>query len=546
MWIRLLGFGTLALGCWRPIAAELQHRSSLRAAASSGITNVTCSMTQARLTTLDCDGILFQRVEPPAALRFDIWLLYVGLAFCCVVCAALAAGLTLGLTSIEEFEMRVLINHLIEEVEPGATPNSRQLAQLKLMKDQRCASRILPLISGNYFGTRTGTCTNKLDPSNQHYLLVTLLLLNATANEALPLFLDQLVPGWLACLLSVTVVLFFGEIIPSAIFTGHRQLSLAAMLSPLVVSAEMLFVPIVWPVSLLLDKILGHCQSPYSRAQIKALIRTIRADESSLEIDEANMIQGVLEMHHRKAKNIAHPLRKAKMLPHDQVLTPECVDEIMNWGHSRLFVYRRDSLCPERRDDIIGVVLVKKLLSVTFDSKHTVESLVSAMKRPVVLHPEDNLLSTLNKFQAGTCHLAVISEQPEACVAAMRHLESIPADARPDFFCSLEDVIEALLKEEIYDEEDKELGRHARVPLSDSSSRCRNLMLNVRPARPPAILRQSSSADSRRCVSERGLRTHLLEAGVEGDESSGRSACSRSHAGDKSWKSSPGRPSSPI
>ena len=44
-----------------------------------------------------------------------------------------------------------------------------------------------------------------------HWLLVTLLLVNAAAMEALPIFLDRLVsPTW-AIVLSVTAVLFFGE-----------------------------------------------------------------------------------------------------------------------------------------------------------------------------------------------------------------------------------------------------------------------------------------------------------------------------------------------
>ena len=47
-----------------------------------------------------------------------------------------------------------------------------------------------------------------------HYLLVTLLLSNATAMEALPIFLDKLVPSFWAVMISVTMVLFFGEIIP--------------------------------------------------------------------------------------------------------------------------------------------------------------------------------------------------------------------------------------------------------------------------------------------------------------------------------------------
>ena len=67
-----------------------------------------------------------------------------------------------------------------------------------------------------------------------HQLLVTLLLLNALANEALPLFIDELVPGLYAILISVTVVLFVGEIIPAAIFTGPSKLKIAASLSGVV------------------------------------------------------------------------------------------------------------------------------------------------------------------------------------------------------------------------------------------------------------------------------------------------------------------------
>lgn len=51
-------------------------------------------------------------------------------------------------------------------------------------------------------------------------MLVTLLLCNAAAVEALPLCLDELVPSVVAIILSVTGVLAFGEIIPQALCTG--------------------------------------------------------------------------------------------------------------------------------------------------------------------------------------------------------------------------------------------------------------------------------------------------------------------------------------
>jgi CBS domain containing-hemolysin-like protein len=68
------------------------------------------------------------------------------------------------------------------------------------------AKRVLPIIT------------------RHHLLIVTLMLYYATENEALPIFLD--VPSWLSIVLSVTLVLIFGEIVPSAIFTGPQQLAM--------------------------------------------------------------------------------------------------------------------------------------------------------------------------------------------------------------------------------------------------------------------------------------------------------------------------------
>ena len=47
---------------------------------------------------------------------------------------------------------------------------------------------------------------------NHHYLLCTLVLWNALAMEALPIFLDRLTSPVAAVILSVTVVLIFGAL----------------------------------------------------------------------------------------------------------------------------------------------------------------------------------------------------------------------------------------------------------------------------------------------------------------------------------------------
>ncbi|PHT76305.1 hypothetical protein T459_19827 [Capsicum annuum] len=51
--------------------------------------------------------------------------------------------------------------------------------------------------------------------------------------ESLPIFLDKLVPSWATILVSVTLILMFGEIIPQAICTCYG-LTVGATVAPLV------------------------------------------------------------------------------------------------------------------------------------------------------------------------------------------------------------------------------------------------------------------------------------------------------------------------
>lgn len=55
---------------------------------------------------------------------------------------------------------------------------------------------------------------------HHHLLLVTLLLLNATAMELLPIAMDKVLSRAGAIILSVTLVLLMGEILPASVMTG--------------------------------------------------------------------------------------------------------------------------------------------------------------------------------------------------------------------------------------------------------------------------------------------------------------------------------------
>ncbi len=124
-------------------------------------------------------------------------------------------------------------------------------------KEKAYAEKLLPIIS------------------NHHLLLVSLMLWNASATEALPIFLDKMVPEFVAIIISVTLVLLFGEIIPASILTGPQQLQIAANLIPLVYVVFVVFFPLAYPISKLLDYIIGHDEglTIYSRKELKTMMK---------------------------------------------------------------------------------------------------------------------------------------------------------------------------------------------------------------------------------------------------------------------------------
>lgn len=76
--------------------------------------------------------------------------------------------------------------------------------------------------------------------------------------EALPIFLDAVVPSIWAIIISVTAVLFFGEVIPQAVCTGPSQLTIAEKVAPFVRLLMFCLGIVCYPLSKILDKILGE------------------------------------------------------------------------------------------------------------------------------------------------------------------------------------------------------------------------------------------------------------------------------------------------
>jgi metal transporter CNNM len=398
------------------------------------------------------------------------WFIFAGCALGCITTAALAAGLTMGMVGLDPFHLSVIMQAEMDDT--SCSDSRRTLASKK-----KAASSLIDLVS------------------RHHWLLVTLLLCNAAANEALPLFLDQLVPSWLAVTLSVTFVLLFGEIIPSALFTGPSQMLVSSYFVKPVWLLMFTLAPLGWPIAKILDLVFGeeHVEG-YMRAEIKAIVGMHRSGEDDtahgtgaqskaahmlrlggLTDDEVTIMQGVFECGSLRARDCMVPFSSPNlyMLEAAAVLDEHLMADILASGHSRVPVYKG------QRRNVIGLLLVKRLIPVNPADKRRVGEFV--FRAPIVIAPETSLLDCLNMFQKRRTHMALVSSQVDALSAILASQSSMtlhserpdlmPPDIAIEGLLTVEDVMEKLIQEDIEDETDSSIAK----TISEISPRLRRL-----------------------------------------------------------------------
>ncbi|XP_024464400.1 DUF21 domain-containing protein At2g14520 isoform X4 [Populus trichocarpa] len=286
-----------------------------------------------------------------------------------VLFAGLMSGLTLGLMSMSIVDLEVLAK--------SGTP-----------KNRKYAAKILPVVK------------------NQHLLLCTLLICNATAMEALPIFLDSLVTAGVAIVISVTLILLFGEILPQSVCSRYG-LAIGATVAPFVRLLVWICFPVAYPISKLLDFLLGHGHvALFRRAELKTLVN-FHGNEAGkggeLTHDETTIIAGALELTEKTASDAMTPISETFAIDINDKLDRELMSLILEKGHSRVPVYY------EQPTNIIGLILANNLLTIHPEDKVPVKN-VTIRRIPRV--PETlPLYDILNEFQKGHSHMAVVTRQ---------------------------------------------------------------------------------------------------------------------------------------
>mmetsp|Transcript_13998 Transcript_13998/g.33598 ORF Transcript_13998/g.33598 Transcript_13998/m.33598 type:complete len:782 (+) Transcript_13998:771-3116(+) len=473
----------------------------------------------------------------------NTWILTINIlgSLFCISFMALASGLFLGFMTLDPLSLRIKIRASVDT------------------EEREYCTKLLPVVE------------------NQHRLLVTLLIVDAIAYEALPLFVDKLVPSWAAVLLSVTFLLVFGEILPSAVITGPDQLRLASELTPLMTFFLWFLWPFAGPLTWLLDTLVPHDDSDeteaYNRGELSALIKIqledrqnkgrvvtsgltphtgrlrssindrqlrqemqdahkqpsfrvpdqsrgwrklkreimeaveqrhleqqeqqqqqnqVIIDGDSFQLNgnasrhhrrtssfgshedsvhshstppayeqmapplhqaEVRVVEGALKMRLGCAWDVYTPLRQIFTLPSNLQLDRNVIADIYSEGYSRVPVY--DPLPPpnqHRKYAVRGVLMVRQLIMIDWADKRPVDSL--PLYTPPCVSPRMNLVDLLQILQKGGSHIAFVCAGPDLANTALEDGKPIPIQAGFMGLVTLEDVLEAILQDRIYDEED--------------------------------------------------------------------------------------------
>ncbi|ETO18888.1 hypothetical protein RFI_18359 [Reticulomyxa filosa] len=340
-----------------------------------------------------------------------------------VLFGGLTSGLNLSLLSIDPLKIKLM--------EQSSQPYDRKVIQNK----------------NQSFSNLTSNVVKRIKPviKNQHFLLVTLLVCNAAAMEALPIFLNEMMVDWMAIIISVT----FAILAANPLKAGYHFAWIVLVL-------EVLTFPITYPLALLLDVMLKHDHSVlFTHQEMTNLFGIIAKDKEyadtkqEFEGDELlllRFVRSVCALYRFWYYSVETEMVKWEdviKLPYDLPLNSDGLEKIWECGFSRVPVYK------EHEMDIVGICLVKDLL-LEGDSQQVLGDCVR--RKPVIMTPETTMIKALNIFQEKRTHFALITRDVDVVNECLDKSLTIPRSVRFLGAITLEDITEQLIQEEIEDE----------------------------------------------------------------------------------------------
>lgn len=234
--------------------------------------------------------------------------------------------------------------------------------------------------------------------SDQHRLLVTLLLCNAVAMEAMPLVLDELVSPLAAVVISVTVVLIFGEVLPQA-FCKSYALTIGAFTAPIVELLLFFCSPVAMPIGKLLDNVLEDDDGVYTHEALRAVVE-IEREALVIGEDEAMVMEGALDLADKTCEHCMTSLARVRSLSIRANIDHSTMDWILQTGHSRIPI--KDG------GRFVGVLPVRRLIQLRPEDKTPIKALRSMFKPIFTVTLKTKVVDLLRLFKNKNAPLAAV------------------------------------------------------------------------------------------------------------------------------------------
>jgi metal transporter CNNM len=317
-------------------------------------------------------------------------------------------------------------------------------------------------------------------PGRGNMLLCTLLIGNTVVNVMLSVLTDPIWTyifgsGTAGALLSLALpsalIVIFGEIIPQSVCSRHALL-IGARTLPITYFFVLVTGILAYPISVILDKLLGdEITGVYTRQGLFELIKlnihsAKHAKESGLTREDGRLLGGALTFKDRKVGEVMTPLESVFSLPISAVLNLDTHHRMLAKGFSRIPVYEGE------QSNIVAVLLVKTLLGIGFERNLALRQVLELSKldaREVRrVHCDTPLNVALDVCKHFKRHVLVVTDTPEDPRAAshmLHHTGSWGGGRQTRCkaaagvgaivgIVTLEDLLEAILDDEIVDETD--------------------------------------------------------------------------------------------
>ncbi|KAK5986834.1 Metal transporter cnnm-1, partial [Trichostrongylus colubriformis] len=315
---------------------------------------------------------------PPRQYYFPLWIQIIIIA-CLLVLSGLFSGLNLGLMSLTPQELML--------IQKSGSKNERKYADV-----------ILPV------------------RARGNLLLCSLLIGNVCVNSGISILLDDLTSGYVALIASSAGIVVFGEIFPQSLCV-KKGLAVGAYTIWVTRFFMIATFPIAYPISKILDFVLGEEVVSYDRKRLMELIKM--SNEKGLG-EELKIAVGAMEISDKTVTDVMTRIDDVFMLPNTTVLNTKTVAEILRMGYTRIPVFSGD------RNNVVSLLFVKDLALLDPDDNFTIQTVCGYHQHPLRFVMEDTPLRVmLEEFKKADLSCLMDADEPTRVISVQMQLVTL-------------------------------------------------------------------------------------------------------------------------